>query len=50
MRKKSLKSSLAAKRKAHFAGGGTQKTWRCATSRLDESRSKARTNKNACRN
>ena len=49
MSTESLKSSLAAKRKAHFASGGTLKTWRGAATRLDEARSKAQKNKYACR-
>ena len=49
MSTESLKSSLAAKRKAHFESGGTLKSWRGATTRLDENHSKARMNKNACR-
>ena len=50
MKTECLKSSLAAKRKAHFSSGGTLKTWRGAATKLDETKSKAEKNKNACRN
>ena len=44
-----LKMSKAAERKAHFAAGGTAKTWRPSPKLLDESHSKARQDKQACR-
>ena len=45
----SLNQSNAARRKAHFAAGGTPRTWRGNPNRLDEGSSKARKNKEACR-
>ena len=44
-----LKMHAAARRKAHFANGGTTTTWRGRAVTLDEVRSKARVNKYACR-
>ncbi len=44
-----LKASAGARRKAHFAAGGTPAMWRGRAATLDESRSKARLNKYACR-
>ena len=49
MQLESLKQSQGAERKAHFANGGTPKTWRGDASTLDEAKSKARQNKRACR-
>jgi hypothetical protein len=45
----SVKAAAAAKRKAHFAAGGTTAMWRGRAACLDESTSKARKNKLACR-
>lgn len=45
----SLKESQRAARRAHFAAGGTPKTWRGSSQKLDESSSKAKQNKRACR-
>ena len=45
----SLKAQAAARRKAHFAAGGTPAMWRGRSATLDESSSKARKNKAACR-
>jgi hypothetical protein len=45
----SLKQSQAARRKAHFANGGDSRTWTPIGKKLDDSRSKARRSKNACR-
>lgn len=45
----SLKVQAAARRKAHFAAGGTTAMWRGRAVTLDESKSKARKNKAACR-
>lgn len=44
-----LKMEAGAKRKAHFASGGTTATWRGRAVTLDEAHSKARQNKYACR-
>jgi len=44
-----LKIQAAARRKAHFAAGGTTTTWRGRSVRLDETYSKARVNKYKCR-
>jgi hypothetical protein len=49
MSMESLKSGLSAKRKAHFTSGGTPKMWYGASTRLDESHSKAQKSKYACR-
>ena len=45
----SLKLQAGARRRAHFAAGGTTATWRGRAVTLDESTSKARRNKIACR-
>lgn len=45
----SIKAAAAAKRKAHFASGGTPAMWRGRAATLDEVHSKARVNKYACR-
>ena len=44
-----LKAQAGARRKAHFAAGGTTAMWRGRAATLDESSSKARKNKYACR-
>ena len=44
-----LKMEAGAKRKAHFANGGTTAMWRGRAVTLDEAHSKARQNKYACR-
>ena len=44
-----LKVLAASRRKAHFAAGGTLAMWRGRAATLDESSSKARKNKAACR-
>jgi hypothetical protein len=44
-----LKAHKAAARKAHFAAGRTLAMWRGRAATLDESTSKARKNKLACR-
>ena len=44
-----IKAQAAARRKAHFAAGGTTAMWRGRAVTLDESSSKARKNKYACR-
>ena len=44
-----IKAQAAARRKAHFAAGGTTAMWRGRSVVLDESSSKARKNKYACR-
>ncbi len=44
-----MKSQAAARRKAHFAAGGTTAMWRGRAATLDEVHSKARVNKYACR-
>ena len=49
MKPESLKSQLAAARKAHFEAGGTLGTWIQRT-RSDERNPKARRNKESCRN
>lgn len=48
MKPQSLKSQIAAARKAHFATGGTLDTWIIRT-RKGEKNPKARKNKKACR-
>lgn len=45
----SLKAQAGARRRAHFAAGGTTATWRGRAVTLDETTSKARRNKLACR-
>ncbi len=45
----SIKAQKSAQRRAHFAAGGTPAMWRGRPARLDESSSKARKNKLACR-
>lgn len=44
-----IKAQAASRRKAHFAAGGTTAMWRGRAVTLDESTSKARKNKVACR-
>ena len=44
-----IKAESAARRKAHFAAGGTLAMWRGRAATLDETHSKARQNKLACR-
>jgi len=44
-----IKAAKSAARKAHFASGGSLATWRGRAACLDESTSKARKNKQACR-
>ena len=44
-----IKAEQGARRRAHFAAGGTPATWRGRSACLDESTSKARKNKKACR-
>ncbi len=44
-----IKAHQSSRRKAHFAAGGTPAMWRGRSVRLDESSSKARKNKYACR-
>ena len=44
-----LKAEQGARRKAHFAAGGTPAMWRGRAAVLDESASKARKDKQACR-
>ncbi len=44
-----IKVEAGARRRAHFARGGTTATWRGRAACLDESTSKARKNKQACR-
>ena len=44
-----IKAEQGARRKAHFAAGGTTAMWRGRSACLDESTSKARKNKKACR-
>ena len=44
-----IKAGQGARRKAHFAAGGTPAMWRGRAATLDESSSKARKNKQACR-
>ena len=44
-----LKAQAAARRKAHFEAGGTTAMWRGRAATLDETHSKARKNKFACR-
>jgi len=45
----SLKMQAGARRKAHFAAGGTTTMWRGRAATLDEATSKARINKFKCR-
>ncbi len=45
----SLKAQAGSRRKAHFAAGGTPAMWRGRAATLDETKSKARKNKRACR-
>lgn len=49
MKHNPMKAQAAARRKAHFAAGGTTAMWRGRAVTLDESSSKARKNKYACR-
>ena len=44
-----FKAQAAARRKAHFEAGGTTTMWRGRAATLDETHSKARKNKLACR-
>jgi len=44
-----MKAQATARRKAHFAAGGTPAMWRGRAATLDEVKSKARVNKYACR-
>ena len=44
-----LKAQASARRKAHFAAGKSLAQWRGRPAILDESTSKARKNKKACR-
>ena len=44
-----LKAQMAARRKAHFAAGGTTAMWRGRAATLDEAGSKARVDKYKCR-
>jgi len=44
-----IKAQAAARRKAHFAAGGTTAMWRGRAATLDEASSKARLNKIKCR-
>jgi len=44
-----LKAQASARRKAHFAAGGTTAMWRGRAATLDEGTSKARLNKIKCR-
>lgn len=44
-----MQMQKSAMRKAHFAAGGTTAMWRGRAVTLDESTSKARRNKRACR-
>lgn len=44
-----MKAQASARRKAHFAAGGTPAMWRGRAATLDEVKSKARVNKFACR-
>jgi len=44
-----IKAQAASRRKAHFASGGTPAMWRGRAVTLDETKSKARKNKLACR-
>jgi len=44
-----IKAEQGSRRKAHFAAGGTTAMWRGRSACLDESTSKARKNKKACR-
>jgi hypothetical protein len=44
-----LKMQAAARRKAHFAAGGTTTMWRGRAVTLDETHSKARQDKLVCR-
>ena len=49
MKNEYQQSTAAARRLAHFAAGGTTATWRGRAACLDESTSKARVSKQACR-
>lgn len=44
-----FKLTKSAERKAHFSNGGTAKSWKRSSKVIDESGSKARKNKQACR-
>jgi hypothetical protein len=44
-----FKQTKAAERKAHFAKGGSAKSWKRSSQILDEGSSKARKNKKSCR-
>jgi hypothetical protein len=44
-----IKAEQGSRRKAHFAAGGTPAMWRGRAAVLDESTSKARKDKQACR-
>jgi hypothetical protein len=44
-----MKAQASARRKAHFAAGGTPAMWRGRAATLDEAKSKARVNKYICR-
>ncbi len=44
-----IKAQASSRRKAHFARGGTPAMWRGRAVTLDETKSKARKNKAACR-
>ena len=44
-----LKAEKTARRKAHFAKGGTVAMWRGRAATLDQSTNPRRRNKNACR-
>ena len=44
-----IKAQATARRKAHFASGGTPAMWRGRAATLDEATSKARLNKVKCR-
>jgi len=49
MKNQALKDTLAAARKAHFAAGGTAKTWIMPAKALGEDNPRARKSKEACR-
>lgn len=44
-----IKAQASSRRKAHFEAGGTPAMWRGRAATLDETHSKARKNKLACR-
>ena len=44
-----IKAQAGSRRRAHFAAGGTTAMWRGRAATLDETHSKARQNKLACR-